>query len=92
MTAFDGDAGARNVTDLDRVVLAGPDGISKVESHLLAVDVEGGHELDVPYVVATEVDVHQAGHELARIGVAVVVDALHQRCCAVTDAHNGDSD
>ena len=33
--------------------------------HLGGVDVEGGHELEVADVVATEHDVHQAGDGLA---------------------------
>ncbi len=45
----------------------------------VGVDVEGGGELDVADVVAAEVDVHQAGHALRRVGVAVVVHALHER-------------
>ena len=56
------------------------------------VDVEGGDELDVADVVAAEVDVHQARDEVVVVGVAVVVDALHERRGAVADAHDGDAD
>ncbi len=45
---------------------------------LALVDVEGGDELDVADVVAAEVDVHEARHELVGRGVAVLVDALDE--------------
>lgn len=78
VAALDGHAGVRNLGDLDGVVLAGPDGVREVEADLLRVDVEGGDELDVAHVVVAELDVHQTGHLAGRIGVLVVLDALHQ--------------
>ena len=53
---------------------------------LSVVDIEGRGELDVADVVAAEVDVHQARDELVRVGVLVVLDALHERARAVADA------
>ena len=44
----------------------------------LRVHVEGGDELDVTHVVVAELDVHQTRHLAARVGVLVVLDALHQ--------------
>ena len=43
-------------------------------------------------VVAAEVDVHEAGDGLGRVGVAVVVDALHERGRAVAHADDRDAD
>ncbi len=57
----------------------------------VGVDVERGGELDVADVVAAEVDVHEAGHALVGVGVAVVVDALHERGGAVADADDRDA-
>ena len=76
----------RHLGELDRVVLPGPDRLAEVLADLGRVDVEGGGELDVADVVAAEVDVHQAGNALVGVGVAVVVDALHERRGAVADA------
>src|SRR5699024_12800590 len=45
-----------HVCDRDGVVLAGHDRLGQVEADLLRVHVEGGHELDVPHVVRTELD------------------------------------
>jgi hypothetical protein len=42
-------------------------------------------------VIATQVDVHEAGDLVARLRVAVVVDALHQRAGAVADADDRDA-
>jgi hypothetical protein len=55
---------------------------------LAVVGVEGGHHLDVTDVVATELHVHQPGHLVGRVGVAVVLEALDERAGAV--AHAGD--
>ena len=86
------DARVRHLGEVDRVVLAADDGLREVLADLVGVDVEGGHELDVADVVAAEVDVHQARDELVVGGVAVVVDALHERGGAVADADDGDAD
>ena len=81
-----------HVGELDRVVLARPDRLGEVLADLLGVDVEGGDELDVADVVAAEVDVHQAGHFLGRVGVLVVLDALDEGVGAVADADDRDAD
>src|SRR5665213_642158 len=78
--------------ELHRVVLTGPDRLSEVLADLRLVDVEGGRELDVAHVVAAEVDVHQAGDVLRGVGLRVVLDALHERRCAVADADDRDAD
>ena len=82
----------RDVADLDRVVLTRRDRLGQVAPDLLRVDVERGHERDVAHVIATEVDVHQAGDAGRRVGVRVVVHALHQRRRAVTHADDRDTD
>ena len=79
VAALDGDAERRHVADLDRVVLAGHDRLGQVAADLLGVDVERGDELDVADVVLAELDVHQAGHPRAGVGVLVVVHALDER-------------
>ena len=81
-----------HVGELDRVVLARPDRLGEVLADLLGVDVEGGDELDVADVVAAEVDVHQAGDLLGRVGVLVVLDALDEGVGAVADADDRDAD
>ena len=92
VAALHGDAERRHVADLDRVVLAGADGLGQVEADLLAVDVERGDELDVADVVVAELDVHEPGHRARRVGVAVVVHALDEGRGAVADADDGDAD
>jgi len=59
----------RHLGELHRVVLASPDRFAEILADLGSVDVEGGRELDVADVVAAEIDVHQAGHLLGRLGV-----------------------
>ncbi len=89
---MDLDAHVRDVSELDRVVLAGPDRFGEVLADLLGVDVEGRDELDVLHVVAAEVDVHEAGDRLVGIGVLVVLDALDEAVGAVADADDRDAD
>ena len=68
------------------------DGLADVEADLGRVDVEGGDDLDVAHVVAAELHVHEAGDGLGRVGVAVVLQALHQRAGAVADSRDGQPD
>mgnify|MGYP003694192341 CR=1 FL=1 len=63
--------------------MLGEDRLAEVEPDLVGVDVERGDELDVAHVVAAELDVHQAGDALGRVGVAVELDALHEAARAV---------
>ena len=58
----------------------------EVEPDLLAVDVERGDELHVADVVLAELHVHEAGDEVGRVSVLVVLDALDERRCAVAHA------
>ena len=91
-TALHRDTEVRHLAELDRVVLAGEHGLADVDADLVGVDVERGDELDVADVVAAELDVHEAGHPLGRIGVPVVLDALEQRAGAVADTGDGEAD
>ena len=75
--------------ELDGVVLAREDGLADVEADLGRVDVERGDHLHVVHVVAAEHHVHEAGDGLGRVGVAVVLEALHQRAGAVADSRDG---
>ena len=90
--AIDLDAHVRHLGELDRVVLARPDRLAEVLADLLGVDVEGRRELDVADVVAAEVDVHEAGNVLVRVGVLVVLDALDEAVGAVADTDDRDAD
>ncbi len=76
--------------ELDGVVVPTQDGLGQVHAHLGCVHVEGGDELDVAHVVAAQGDVHQPGHYVLGVGVAVVLHALDERAGAV--AHTGDRD
>ncbi len=89
--ALDGHAEVRHVGESVGVVRLGEDRLRQVLADLVAVDVEGGDELDVADVVAAEVDVHQARDEVAVLGIGVVVAALHQAAGAVADADDGDA-
>src|SRR5690606_26134440 len=90
-TALDEYASRRYVANLDRVVLAGEDRLREIHAHLLGVNVERRDEFHVRDVVAAEVDVHQTRNAVVRVGVAVVLNALNQRRCAVPDTDDGDA-
>jgi hypothetical protein len=76
--ALDEHPGRRDIADLDGVVLTGDDRLGDVAADLLGVDVERGDELDVRDVVVAERDVHETRDAVVRVGVPVVLHALHQ--------------
>ena len=68
-----------------------PDRVGEILADLSLDDVEGGRELDVRNVIATEVDVHEPGDEGVTVGVLVVLDALEQGVGTVADADDRDA-
>ncbi len=89
---LDRDVELRDLLEDERVVRLRVDRFRQVLADLVLVDVEGGDELDVADVIAAEVDVHEAGHEVGRLGVLVVVAALDEAARAVPDADDRDAD
>ena len=85
------DAGGLNIGELDGVVLAGGDRLGDVDADLLAVDVEGGNEIDVTDVVVPEFHVHETGDLRPGRRVPVVLHALDQGRGAVAQSGNRDS-
>src|SRR5699024_3698666 len=78
----------RHVSDRHRVVLARCDRLGQITADLLGIHIERCGELDVADVVTAELHVHQTWHASIRFDITIVVDTLHQRRCAVSDAHN----
>jgi len=89
--ARDLDALLRHVGELHRVVGLGEDGLAEVLAHLVLVDVDGGHELDVTHVIAAHHGVHETGDEVGLLGVLVELHALYERRGAVADADDRDA-
>jgi hypothetical protein len=92
VSALNGDIERRDVGDLDRVVLTGQDRLGEVAADLLGVDIERGDELDVAHVIVAQLDVHQPGDLLARVGVSVVMHALDERGGTVSGADDRNAD
>ncbi len=90
-SALHGDASRRHLGELDRVVRLGKDGLGHVLSDLAAVDVERGDDLDVTDVIGADLDIHQAGNGLTRLGVLVVVQTLNERRGAIADPDDGNT-
>ena len=59
--AFDAHTQGRNVRKLHGIVGLGKDGFREVSTNFIDIDVKGGHKIDVPNMVAAQIDVHQAG-------------------------------
>ena len=91
-TALHRDPQVWHLGEADRVVRLGQDGFGDVLADLLRVDVERGDDLDVADVVPAEIDVHQAGNGVVRVGVLVVLEPLHERGRAVPHADDRQSD
>jgi hypothetical protein len=77
------------LSEFEGVIGWGEDCLGEVLTHLVFVNIEGGHEIDVAYMVSPQINVHQAGHEFLLFCSLVMVNALHQRGSAVT--HPDDS-
>ncbi len=54
------------------------DRLAHIETDLGGIDVEGGHDGNVADVIATQLDVHEARNPIVRVGLAVVLEALHE--------------
>jgi hypothetical protein len=76
---------------LDGVVRSRVDGFTEVQPNFGRVNVEGGHKLNVTYVVTTEVNVHKPRYIFRSIGVAVILNALNQAAGAVSYSGDGNA-
>src|SRR5439155_23724054 len=74
------------------IVWRGRDRFGEIASDLSLGDIEGGDELDMPDMVAAEVEVQNPGNRKAAGRVAIKFDALHQRRRAVPDPDQRDPD
>ena len=83
---------ARHIGESVGVVRRLIDRVGEVLAHLVPVHVDSSDEVDVTDVITAEVDVHDPGDTVARLGVAVVVHALHERARAVADTDDRDTD
>src|SRR5262249_553638 len=68
------------------------DGLADIEPDFAAVDIESGHDLDIPRPVGGDLAVHQADGAAVDPGAAVEVDSLDERTGAITDSDDGDTD
>src|SRR3954463_9745320 len=91
MAALNGDSRRRHVGEPDGVVGLGKDGFGDVRADLLRVDVERRDDADVADVVATELDMHQAGDRLVGVGILVVLQTLDQGRGAIAKPHDRDA-
>ncbi len=87
--ALNGDSQLGDVGETDGVVLSRPHRFGDVFADLGRVDVECRNDLDVADVVPAQLDVHQTGYVVARVGVPVVADALDEGVRTVADAGDG---
>ena len=69
----------RHIAKFVGVVGVGKDGFAQVLAHFGIHHIEGSGELDIPHMISTQVDVHQAGDLVIILGIFVELDALHQR-------------
>src|SRR6185436_1129690 len=89
--ALHGDAHVRDLGEHDGVVRPRDDRLGDVLADLVHVDVDRRRDLDVADVVPAQVHVHEPGDPVRGLGVAVVVEALHERRGAVPHADDRDS-
>ena len=78
-TAVDLHAQLGDIGKLIGVVGRAVDGFAEVFAHFVLVNVKGSDKFNVANMIAAQVDVHQTGDEFIFVGIAVVVNPLHQR-------------
>ncbi len=70
----------------------GENRLGGVQAHFAAVDIECGHDFDVPRLIGTDLPVHQPDIGAVAGRIPIEVDALEERTGAVPHADNGNSD
>ena len=81
----------RDFGEFNGVVGVCPDGFAQIFADFAFDNIESGRELNIANVVAAKVDVHQPRYFVVFIGIAVIMDTLHQRIGTVAYANNGDT-
>ena len=70
----------------------GKNGFADVEPDFAAVNVEGGHDLDIPGPVGADLAVHQAHGAAIDPGAPVKIDPLDKRAGTIAHSDDGDTD
>src|SRR6266699_1818173 len=63
--------------DIGSRILENSHDIVGLSRHFVLINVKGGSELDIVYVIASKVDMHQARNESIWLCLTIVMDALH---------------
>ena len=86
-TPFNLDTGWRYIIEIKGVVGWRNDCLCQILADLIFINIEGGDEVDITYVIAAEIDVHQSGDEFNILCFLIEMNALHQRRTAVADSY-----
>src|SRR6266700_4046074 len=73
------------------VICCGKDSFAEVFTDFIAINIKCRCELDIVYVISSQIHVHQARHEIIGLRVFVVLHPLHKGTGTVARADNCDS-
>jgi hypothetical protein len=77
-TSLDGNTSRGDITEFKGVVRRGKNGVSKVLTYFVFIDIEGSNEIDIAYVITPQVNMHKPGHKFIFLGVLIIMHALKQ--------------
>src|SRR6266702_4993214 len=78
----------RNFGKAIGIIRRGENGFAEIFTHLILVNIKGCSEFYITDMIPTQVYMHQTWDKILWLCFAVVLHALHERTCTVTDSNN----
>jgi hypothetical protein len=77
-----------HLTEPVGIVRGSIDGLREVLAYLILINIDSGHKLNVPDMIAPQINMHQTGDGILLFGITVVLHSLYQRGSTVPDSNN----
>src|SRR5437667_10922646 len=90
-TTMDFDAQVGNIGKTVGIIGRSMDGLAEVLADFIAIYIKCCGKLDIFDMISAKIHMHQSWHEIIRLRIAVIMDALHEGTGAVSYANNSNA-
>src|SRR5437762_1859078 len=80
-----------NISKTVGVIRLSIDSLTEILSHFVSIYIKSCSKLNIFDMISAKIHMHQSWHEIIRLRIPVIVDALHEGTGTVSDTDNGNA-